>query len=93
MVGSAPPIEPQVPVDELAMTTPMAPAFCAFFTFTAKPQVPRSMMAILPATAAALVMAEQPSVVSGPAASAASSATTHWPLKLAAAAAGPNAAP
>ena len=75
MVGSAPPIEPQVPALEFAITTPTAPAFCAFFTFTAKPQVPRSMMAILPATAAVLVMAEQPSVVDGPAPSAAVSYT------------------
>ena len=35
-----------------AMSTPMAPAFWAFFTFTVKPQVPRSMIATLPVIAA-----------------------------------------
>src|SRR5947209_1106966 len=60
----------------LAMITPTAPAFWAFFALTAKPQVPRSTSAMLPATAAALVSGEQPSAVGGPAPSAGSSAIT-----------------
>src|SRR4051812_9199301 len=53
-----------VPPALSAMITPIAPASCAFFTFTVKPHVPRSIIAILPATF--VVMAEQPSVVDGP---------------------------
>src|SRR5688572_29086345 len=37
-----------------AMTTALAPANCAFFTFTMNEQVPRSITAILPLTALAL---------------------------------------
>jgi len=92
MVGSAPPMAPHTPVALLTITTPVAPASWAFFTLTVKPQVPRSIIAIFPATAAALVIAVQPSLVSGPETSAASSAATHWPLKLAEVGAGPNAA-
>jgi hypothetical protein len=70
----------------------MAPAFWAFFTLTTKPQVPRSMSAMLPATAAALVIAEQPSVVSGPAPSAGSSAATTLPERPAGGGKPPNCA-
>src|SRR5579863_5017381 len=97
MVGSVPPRPAGGDPGALsAMMTPTAPAFCAFFTLTVKAQVPRSMSAMLPATAAALVSAVQASVVSGPAALAASSATTTlWgpggvPLGVTA---GPNVAP
>lgn len=64
------------PAALLAMITPMAPAFCAFFDLMMKVQVPRSMSAILPATAAALVTASQPSVVDPPAPGASARATT-----------------
>ena len=43
-----------------ATMTPMAPASWAFFTFTVKVQIPRSMSAILPCRL--VVIAEQPSV-------------------------------
>ena len=77
IVGSVPPrAAGGVPGALSAMITPTAPASWAFFTLTMKPQVPRSMRAMLPATAAALVIAEQPSVVLGPAPSAGSRAMT-----------------
>src|SRR5438067_277754 len=60
MVASVPPMPPS-PGALLAMTTPMAPATWAVFTFEAKVQVPRSMRAILPLTAAPFVSAEHPS--------------------------------
>ena len=41
------------------MTTPIAPAFCAFFVFETKVQLPRSIRAILPVSE--LPKAEQPS--------------------------------
>jgi hypothetical protein len=43
MVGSAPAMRmtPSPPSEWFAMITPIAPLSCAFFTFTAKPQVPR----------------------------------------------------
>src|SRR5690349_5732730 len=66
----------------LAMITPVAPAACAFAAFTAKPHEPRSTIAILPATSAALVNAEQPSVVEVPSASDASTPTIAVPAKL-----------
>src|SRR5436305_7060782 len=73
------------PATLLPMMTPMAPAACALFALTWKPQVPRSISAMLPATAAALVRAVQPSVVLGPEAFAASSPWTMaavWPEGL-----------
>src|SRR5947208_14020305 len=51
IVGSAPPKPAGAPGALSAMITAKAPAFCAFFTFTTKVQVPRSIMAIFPATA------------------------------------------
>ena len=74
------------------MRTPMAPAFCAFLTLTIKPHVPRSISAILPATAEALVMGEQPSVVEGPAPSPGSSASTTSPVTPVSVSGGPKAA-
>ena len=75
------------------MITPMAPLSWAFLVFTAKPQVPRSMRAILPDTAAALVNGVvQPSVVEGPAAFAASSASTTSPVTPVGLSGGPKAA-
>src|SRR4051794_10720246 len=53
-----------------------APASVALRAFTAKPHVPRSTRAILPATAPGLVNAEQPSVVAVPAGSEGSRAAT-----------------
>ena len=47
------------------MMTPTAPASSAFSAFAGKVHVPRSTKAKLPATAAALVSGEQPSVVAG----------------------------
>jgi hypothetical protein len=70
----------------------MAPASWAFLTLTTKPQVPRSTMAILPATAAALVSGEQASVVLRPAASDGSSATTRSPVTPGEVSAGPKTA-
>src|SRR5215213_7765150 len=66
------------------MMTAIAPASCTILAFCVKPQVPRSTSAILPATAAALVKAEQASVVAGPAASDASAAATTGPVTPAA---------
>jgi hypothetical protein len=63
-------------VGTFPMMTPSAPASCAFFTFTVKLQVPRSMNAMLPEIAPAFVSAEQPSVLLGPAPSAGSNART-----------------
>ena len=74
------------------MITPIAPAFWAFFTLMVKPQVPRSISAILPATWAPLDSGEQPSVVLGPAASAASCDRATTPLKLLVVSAGPKPA-
>src|SRR6188768_1758213 len=58
------------------MITPTAPASVALRALITKPHVPRSTSAILPATSAPLLKAEQPSVVAGPKASAASTAAT-----------------
>ena len=77
MVASSPPMVPRAPAALLTMITPLAPAFCAFLTLTAKPQVPRSISATLPATSAALVIAVQPSLASGPSVLASSSAATN----------------
>src|SRR5262245_1209717 len=79
-------------VARLAMITAIAPAFWAFFALTAKPQVPRLRKAMLPATAAALVIGEQPSTVDGPAASAASSARTTPPVRPVLVTGAPNCA-
>ena len=81
------------------MMTPTAPAALAFRALTAKPQNPRSMSAMLPATAAALSNGEQPSVVvpaagtaGGAAGSMASTAGTTLACTLGLPSAGPNAA-
>src|SRR4029077_1171303 len=92
MVGSTPPRLPNTPADELAMITAMAPAFWAFLTLTMKPQVPRSISAMLSSTAAALVSGEQPSVVSGPEPSAGSRAWTTLPVMPAVGGDDPNCA-
>ena len=92
IVASTPAMPPNAPAAEFAMSTPMAPAFWAFFTFTANPHVPRSIIAMFPATAAEFVIAEQPSVVSGPAPSAASSARTTLPVVPASGGTEPNCA-
>ncbi len=55
---------------------PTAPAFWTFFALRTNAQVPRSTRAMLPATAAAFVIALHASVVDGPGGSAASFATT-----------------
>ena len=57
MAASAPPIEKGASPTFCTITTAMAPAFCALSTFVVKLQVPRSIKAILPATAAPLVTA------------------------------------
>ncbi len=64
IVGSTPAMpHGAVPV-LLTTTTPTAPAFWAFLTFTANPQTPRSMSAMLPAICAAFVNGgRQPFVV------------------------------
>src|SRR4051812_39345547 len=74
------------------MMAASAPAAAALRAFTAKPQVPRSISATLPATAAAFVNAEHPSVVAGPAASAASAAATRFPVTLGVPTGGPKLA-
>jgi len=56
-----PPIWMTPGVTLLTTMTPTAPAFCAFFTFTVKLQLPRSMRASLPDTDAAFVSAVQAS--------------------------------
>ena len=61
IVASPPPISTNTPVALLAMITPTAPAFCAFFTLATKVQVPRSMIAMRPAMAPLFVSAEQAS--------------------------------
>ena len=63
-----------------AMTTPVAPAFWAFFTFTVKLQVPRSMRAILPVMAPGLVSGEHASSVEVPLESEGSIAATSVPV-------------
>src|SRR6266446_6860518 len=64
IVGSNPPRPAGgLPATLSTMTTPIAPAACAFFAFAVNAQVPRSMSAIFPAIAAALVKVVQPSVV------------------------------
>ncbi len=92
IVASTPPMLPKAPAAELAMITATAPAFCAFLTLTTKPQVPRSIRAMLPAIAAALVSGEQPSVVEGPAASAGSRPITTLPVRPAGGGGPPKAA-
>ena len=79
------------------MITPIAPAFWAFLALTTNPQVPRCTSAMLPATAAALVNALQPSFAvpagaSGTAGSTGSIAATMLPWKFAVVAGAPNAA-
>src|SRR6185503_12948148 len=93
MVGSAPPMVPNAPAALLATITDVAPAFWAFFTFTTKPQVPRSTRAILPAIAPALVKGEQASVVVGDPGTAGSSACTTLPVIPAGGTGEPNSAP
>ena len=65
MVGSAPP-GVVIAASLLARITPIAPAFCAFFTLMTKLQAPRPTMATLPATAArfAAFKASQPGPLS-----------------------------
>src|SRR5678815_5096559 len=63
-------------VGTFPIITPSAPASCAFFTFTVKLQVPRSMNAMLPEIVPPFVNEEQPSVLLGPAPSAGSNART-----------------
>ena len=93
MEGSVPPSPAGgEPAALSATTTAIAPASWAFFTLTVKLQSPRSTRATLPAIAAALVIAEQPSVAEGPAVSAASSAPARFPEIPGDASAGPNSA-
>ena len=79
-VGSSPPIA-MPPRTLLTISTPAAAASWALRTLTTKRQSPRSITAILPATAAALVNAVQPSVVVGPSVVAASRASTRSPVR------------
>src|SRR5215217_4907292 len=74
------------------MITATAPASVALRAFWAKPHVPRSIRAILPATAPGLISAEQPSVVANPAASDGSTAATTAADTLGDPTAGPKAA-
>src|ERR1700709_1833680 len=91
IVGSTPDMPAGgLPATLSAMSTAVAPAFWAFFTLTAKPQVPRSRRAILPVRL--VVMAEQPSVVEGPAASAGSRARATVPVTPGAGGKGPKVA-
>src|SRR6266567_5293548 len=61
--GSEPPIGIGLPAALLTTTTPTAPAFWAFLTFTVKLQLPRSTSAIRPDKALAFVSDEQASMV------------------------------
>src|SRR5687768_17447569 len=62
IVGSSAMPKGPPPTALFAMTTPIAPASCAFLVFVLNVQTPRSTSAILPATAAAFVSAAQPVV-------------------------------
>src|SRR3954468_14435526 len=74
------------------MMVARAPAAVAFLAFCANPHTPRSTSAIRPATAAALVKGEQPSVEVPPVASTASTAATIGAATLGLPTAGPKAA-
>src|SRR6476646_1154837 len=79
MVVSDPPMPGGVAAATLSTsTTAIAPAFWAFLTLTTKLQLPLSISAILPETAAAFVKALQPSVVDAPAPSDGSIAWTTF---------------
>ena len=89
--GSAPPRPGGgLPATLLAMMTAIAPAFFALRALLVKLHEPRSINAMLPAMADALVSAEQPSVVDVPALSLGSSASTMLPVVPVAVTAGPN---
>ncbi len=60
MLESSPPMGGSPCGRLLTTRTATAPAFCAFFTFSVKKQLPRSTTAILPAISAALTSASQP---------------------------------
>nr|GFD38822.1 hypothetical protein [Tanacetum cinerariifolium] len=64
----------------LITTTAMAPAFWAFCTLSAKPQVPRYTTAMLPLMAAAFRYAPQPSSLRPPAAGGVVWVSTSWPV-------------
>src|SRR5688572_4865585 len=74
------------------MIAATAPAAVALRALSANAHVPRSIRAMRPATAAALLNGLQPSVVAGPAASAASSTATTAAVTLGLPSGGPNAA-
>src|ERR1700681_1759246 len=66
IVGSSPRPAGGEPGWLSTMTTPIAPAFWQFSVLVLKVQVPRLTTQILPAIAAALVSAQQPSFGSAP---------------------------
>src|SRR5216684_2881748 len=83
IVESAPPRGGMLDTTLSAMITAVAPAICAFFTFTVKVQVPRSIRAMCPVMALAFVMALHPSAGRDAAMVPLIPATVRW---------GPNAA-
>jgi hypothetical protein len=80
------------PATLLATINPLAPAACAFAALSTNAQPPRSTIGDMAGDAPALVNAEQPSVVDGPAAFAASVPSTTLPLKFAGVGTGPKLA-
>ena len=92
-VASVPDI-PATPAvgSQSATIIPIAPAFWTFLALMTNAHVPRSTRAILPARAGPFVIALQPSVVSGPAPSAASVAITTGPETETTAGEGPKSA-
>src|SRR3954470_1072462 len=76
----------------LTMITPIAPAFWQFSVLVLKLQVPRLTTQILPATAAALVRAQQPSLGSAPQAAGAVASTATTAFAVCPLGTGPNAA-
>src|SRR5262245_36203770 len=92
VMGPAPAI-PHGTSAVFAMTTAVAPAACAFWTFSAKAQTPRSISATLPLIAAAFVNGGvHPFVVEGSPAPTPSSARTRFPVTPVWVSGGPNAA-
>ena len=88
IAGLDPPIPGNPVAALLTMITPAAPAACAAAHLTTKVQVPRSISAMLPASAAALVMASQPSAVGA----TASMTCTTLPVNPGVVSAAPNVA-
>ena len=88
IVGSEPP-GGWMPAALFAISSAVAPAACAASAFSTNVQVPRSISAMLPAIAAPLTIASQPSLTSG---AVPSSTSTTLPVMPPAVIGGPNAA-